>query len=107
MRQFEYPDTPATNMAREILELQRDNRDMYHRLVNYKLEAAKYKAYFFGKRSLATRLENQIHENRDYLVGEFDGFCYASWRANAVFRTLYTMYTSSIITEEEYEFCNI
>ena len=43
-----------------------------------------YKAYFFHKSELAEILEKQIEENYDYWIGEFDGFCYASWRARAV-----------------------
>ena len=49
--------------------------------------------------------EEQIKENYDYSVGEFDGFSYASWRANAVYRTLENMVYQGIITESDYRFC--
>ena len=54
--------------------------------------AAQYKSFFFHDWDLGKRLENQREENEDAVVGEFDGYCYASWRANAIFRTLEDMY---------------
>ena len=70
-----------------------------------KLKAAKYKAFFFGKHNLAEKLEKQIEENHDNVVGEFDGFSYASWRARAVYRTLEDMLECGLITESDYKFC--
>lgn len=64
-----------------------------------------YKAYFFYNSILAEKLQKQSEENRDALIGEFDGFCYASWRANAVYRTLEDMLYEGIITETEYREC--
>ena len=71
------------------------------------LKAAMYKAFFFGKYDLAEKLQNQIKENCGYNVGEFDGFCYASWRARAVYRTLADMYRENMITKEECSFCEV
>ena len=71
------------------------------------LKAAMYKAYFFNKHDLAEKLENQIEENRNHCIGEFDGFCYASWRAEAVYRTLDNMFEDGLITLAEYEFCEV
>ena len=71
------------------------------------LKAAKYKADFLGKYDLANKLLNQIEENNDHCVGEFDGFSYSSRRANAVYRTLDDMYRQGLITEEEYRFCEV
>lgn len=70
-----------------------------------RIKAAKYKAFFFRESDLAIKLQEQEEENRDALVGEFDGYCYASWRANAIFRTLEDMYDEGLITESEYREC--
>lgn len=70
-----------------------------------RIKAAKYKAYFFHKFQLAEKLEKQERENKDALVGEWDGMCYASWRAKAVFRTLEDMRDEGTITESEYKEC--
>lgn len=74
-------------------------------ITEYKMKAAMYKAYFFHKYELAEILEKQINENYDNITGEFDGFCYASWRANAVYRTLEDMVNQNIITDSDYRFC--
>lgn len=74
-------------------------------ITDYKLKAAMYKAHFFHRNKLAETLEKQIKENYDNIVGEFDGFCYASWRARAVYRTLEDMARHDIITELDYRFC--
>lgn len=73
----------------------------------YRLKAAMYKAFFFGKSKLAEILQNQIKENYDNCVGEFDGMCYASWRAKAIYRTLEDMAKQNLITKSEYEFCQV
>lgn len=64
-----------------------------------------YKAYFFRNSELAEKLKKQKEENADALTGEFDGLSYASWRANAVCRTLEDMWCEGILTEKEYEEC--
>lgn len=71
------------------------------------LKASMYKANFFNKYELANKLQKQIQENYDSCVGEFDGFCFASWRTNAVYRTLDDMYREGLITEEERRFCEV
>lgn len=71
------------------------------------LKAAQYKALFYNKHELAEKLRKQIAENRDNRTGEFDGFCYASWRAQAHYRTIDDMFTDSLITTEEYKFCEV
>ena len=72
-----------------------------------RIKAAMYKAGFFGYHSLHDKLMKQVNENRDALIGEFDGFCYASWRANAIFRTLEDMVDDGLITESEYNQCSL
>lgn len=71
------------------------------------LKAARYKASFFGKHNLANKLNEQITENFNSCIGEWSGFCFASWRANAVYRTLDDMYRDGLITEEERRFCEV
>ena len=55
----------------------------------------------------AEKLQKQSEENRDALIGEFDGFSFASWRANAVYRTLEDMCDEGLLTEKEYRECKI
>lgn len=71
-----------------------------------RLKAARWKASVFQEWDLENKLRDQITENKDALVGDFDGFCYASWRTNAVFRTLEDMVFEGLITEKEYKECN-
>lgn len=71
----------------------------------YRMKAAEWKAYFFHKNELAEKLEKQLVENTDSLAGEFDGFCYSSKRARAVFRSLEDMVREGIISNSEYGFC--
>ena len=72
-----------------------------------RIKAAKYKAFFFRESDLAIKLQEQEEENKDALVGEFDGFCWSSRRAFAVFRTLEDMYDEGLLTEDEYNKCRI
>lgn len=71
----------------------------------YRLKTAMYKAFFFQRGKLANNIQEQIEENDNAVIGEFDGFCYASWRAKAVYRTLEDMARQGLITKEEYNFC--
>lgn len=71
------------------------------------LKAAMYKANFFHKYDLADKLQEQIKENYDNLTGDWDGFCFVSWRADAVYRNLDDMLRKGLITEEERRFCNV
>lgn len=72
----------------------------------YRLKTAMYKASFFHRNDLAIKIQQQIIENNDAETGEFDGFCYASWRSNAIYRTLEDLIEQRIISKEEYNFCN-
>lgn len=72
-----------------------------------RIKAAKYKAFFFRESDLAIKLQKQEEENTDALIGEFDGFCWSSRRAFAVFRTLEDMYNEGLPTEDEYNKCRI
>lgn len=101
----------SVNMAREfgegLVKLSNiiDSQELL--IAEFRLKAAMYKAYFFHKIDLAEKLEKQIEENLNASIGEFDGFCFASWRGMAVHRTLEDMVRQGIITESEYEFCKV
>lgn len=70
-----------------------------------RIKAAKYKAFFFRDSELGEKLGKQEEENRNALIGEFDGFSWASWRASAIFRTLEDMLAEGILSESEYRRC--
>lgn len=72
-----------------------------------KLKAAKYKALFFHEEKLEEKLEKQYRENANAIIGDFDGFCYESSRRKAVFRSLKDMLHEGLLTEQEYEECNV
>lgn len=100
----------SINMAKELgvgLMKLSDIIDSQELIIEkYRLKTAMYKAFFFHRSDLATNIQQQIMENNDAEIGEFDGLCYASWRANAVYRTLEDMAKQGLITKEEYNFCN-
>lgn len=100
--------TPNMTMelSRELIYLNRTNEQQEMIIEELRLKAAMYKAHFFGKRELSNKLSKQISENLDARVGIFDGFCYAGWRANAIYRTLEDMLRDGLITREEYDFCD-
>lgn len=89
----------------ELLDTQKKLISQEYEIEMLRIKAAKYKAFFFRESDLAIKLQEQEEENRDALIGEFDGYCYASWRANAIFRTLEDMYDEGLITESEYREC--
>lgn len=89
----------------ELLDKQKKLISQEYEIEMLRIKSAKYKAFFFRESDLAIKLQEQEEENRDALVGEFDGYCYASWRANAIFRTLEDMYDEGLITESEYREC--
>lgn len=60
---------------------------------------------FLSQSDLAKRLHDQNKENDNALIGEFDGFSYASWRRDAIFRSLEDMCVDGLLTEEEYREC--
>lgn len=95
------------NLGLQLLESQEKLVSQEYEIENLRIKAAMYKAYFFRNSSLAEKLQKQSEENRDALIGEFDGFSFASWRANAVYRTLEDMYDEGLLTEKEYRECKV
>lgn len=77
------------------------------RILELKQLCIKHISFVFRNSTLAKKLEKQSEENRDALIGEFDGFSYASWRANAVYRTLEDMCDEGLLTEKEYRECKV
>ena len=102
-----YEQSSTMELAMELISLNKTVDRQKIIIDELELKAAEYKAYFFGKYDLADKLQKQIKENNDNLIGEFNGYCYASWRAHAVYRTLYDMYQDRLIAEEEYDFCKV
>ena len=99
--------SPLGNMGLQLLEAQEKLVSQEYEVENLRIKAAMYKAYFFCNFSLAEKLQKQSEENRDALIVEFDGFSYASWRANAVYRTLENMCDEGLLTEKEYRECKV
>ena len=100
-----YKQNKTMELGAELLELNYTIESQKLLIEELRLKSAMYKAYFFRKSILAEKLEKQLKENFNNCVGEFDGFCYASWRAQAVYRTLEDMALQGIITKSEYDFC--
>ncbi|MBP3707568.1 MAG: hypothetical protein J6J36_03030 [Clostridia bacterium] len=84
--------------------LMQRNRNLRKENTMLRLKAARYKALFQGENKLADKLDKQIKENEDAIVGEFDGFAYSSKRARARFKTLEEMFENGVITKKEYDF---
>ena len=101
-----YKPNKTMELGTELLQLNHTIESQKLFIEELRLKSAMYKAYFFHKSVLAEKLEKQIKENFDNCVGEFDGFCFASWRAHAVYRTLEDMFLQGIITKSEYDFCD-
>ena len=97
--------SPLGNMGLQLLEAQEKLVSQEYEVENLRIKAAMYN--FFRNFILAEKLEKQSEENRDVLIGEFDGFSYASWRANAVYRTLEDMCDEGLLTEKEYRECKV
>lgn len=97
--------SPLGSMGLGLLEAQEKLILQEYEIESLRIKGAMYKAYFFRNSELAEKLGKQAKENVDALTGEFDGFSYASWRANAVYRTLEDMLYEGIITEKEYREC--
>lgn len=95
----------TVEFSKEVLKMNNTIEHQEQVIDELTLKAAKYKAYFYGKYDLAEKIDAQMEENTNNLIGEFDGFCYASWRAKAEYRTLRDMFVEDLITEEEYNFC--
>ena len=95
----------SLNLGRELINLNETISQQEIMIDELTLKAAMYKMRFFGKANLADRLNDQIMENFNSLIGEWNGFCFASWRANAVYRNLRDMLRDGLITQDEYEVC--
>ena len=107
MREEFYRRNMTMDFGMELINLNKTVEQQEIIIDELELKAAMYKANFFHKYDLAKKLEEQITENYNHCVGEFDGFCYCSRRARAVYRTLVDMYREHLITEEEYRFCEV
>lgn len=97
----------SLDLGMELVNLNRTVAEQETMIDRLTLKAAYYKASFYGKNELANKLINQVEENHGYCVGEFDGFCYSSKRARAVYRTIDDMYKEGLLTKEEYRFCDV
>lgn len=107
MREDYYRRNMTMDFGIELINLNKTVAQQEMIIDELMLKAAMYKASFLGKHNLANKLSKQITENFNSCIGEFDGFCYVSWRANAVYRTLDDMLKEKLITEEEYRFCKV
>lgn len=91
-------------------ELRMNRQELEHLSIaveEYRMKVAMYYSFHMRRWDLGETLRKQLRENMDAVIGEFDGFCYSSRRASAVYRTLGDMFHDGIITREEYNFCNI
>lgn len=66
--------SPLGNMGLQLLEAQEKLVSQEYEVENLRIKAAMYKAYFFRNSTLAEKLQKQSEENRNALIGEFDGF---------------------------------
>ena len=89
----------------ELVNMQRELVCQEYEIEKLRIKAAMYYAFFFRHFDLAKRLRDQNEENDNALIGEFDGFSYASWRRDAIFRSLEDMCVDGLLTEEEYREC--
>lgn len=97
--------TRIGNFGYELVNAQQKLVCQEYEIEKLRIKAAMYHAFFFGYSNLAEKLRDQNEENNDALIGEFDGFSYASWRRDAIFRSLEDMYTDGLLTESEYREC--
>ena len=93
------------NLGSELVNTQRKLVCQEYEIEKLRIKAAMYRAFFFHNFDLAERLRDQNKENDNALIGEFDGFCYASWRRGAIFRSLEDMCVDGLLTEKEYREC--
>lgn len=107
MRENFYKQSMTMDFGMELVNLNKTVAQQEMIIDELMLKAAMYKSDFFNKYDLANKLQEQIKENYDSCIGEWDGFCFVSWRANATYRTLFDMYIENVITEEEYRFCKV
>lgn len=93
------------NLGLELVNTQRKLVCQEYEIEKLRIKAAMYRAFFFRNSDLAKKLCDQNEENDNALIGEFDGFCCASWRRDAIFRSLEDMCVDGLLTEEEYREC--
>lgn len=97
----------AVELENELRMNRQELERSFIALEEYRIKAAMYYSFHMGRWDLGKKLNEQLQENMDSIIGEFDGFCYSSRRASAVYRTLGDMVRDGIITREEFNFCNI
>ena len=102
-----YKSRMSMELGEELVYLNKtvEQQEMY--IDELRIKAAMYKAAFFHEHDLYDKLVRQRDENRDARIGGFDGFCYCSRRAHAVFRSLEDMYKDGLLTESEYNQCEL
>ena len=93
------------NLGFELVNTQRKLVCWEYEIEKLRIKAAKYRAFFFHNFDLAERVRDQNETYDNALLGEVDGFCYASWRRDAIFRSLEDMCVVGLLTEEEYREC--
>lgn len=82
--------------AEAMLDLYEGHKRAWREVDKFRLQAAKYKAYFFHKETLAEKLNRQLEANYKSLCGYSGNYM-----------NLEDMYTCEIITKDEYDFCNL
>ena len=82
--------------AEATLELYEDHKRAWREVDKFRLQAAKYKAYFFHKEELAEKLDRQLNANYASLCGYSGNYM-----------NLEDMYAYEIINKNEYDFCNL
>lgn len=97
----------SMDLGKELVNLNQTVINQELTIEELRIKAAMYKAAFFGEHDLYDKLRKQCDENYDARIGEYDGFCYSSRRANAVFRSLEDMYEDGLLTESEYDKCSL
>lgn len=97
------------NFSQDISQIINERDDLLIMFEMQQLKTALYAALFFnnmdGNDELIEKLQNQIKENDNALIGAYDGFCYSSTRTYAEYRSLDEMYVQGILTLIEYEKC--
>lgn len=95
--------------SKDISQVLQERDDLMVMLEMQELNSAKYAALFFNgmehNEKLYEKLQNQLEENKNALIGEFDDFCYSSTRAYSQYRSIDEMYVQGILTLNEYEKC--
>ena len=88
-----------TDLAMDIMDMNSCLHNAELKVEYYRLTAASYKAEAFKMYELQTKLHNQIAENHnaEYHMGS----------SNSTYRTLEDMRDCGLLSEDEYEFCNI